>query len=482
MKIKTIINRILWLFAALILSLFCVFQSVFVKTANAEEIAVTYSDVMTDLQKDENFNPDDYPAVSDDYSLQVIQIAESSDGELFVYVYQPSNDTKDLVATEIRMSTPVVGLDSAYDDYKLTLLSSQGVFDKYKVDSFTVKTDSVRYYDIVQVVRIWDSAIDADIGINNTISTIPYPVGELWTVYTTDNGVEYLREQSEIIEVTAKVVGFIRYHDGYDLFSDSCDSHFVAFSTDRSIDNLIEASVDYTSTFTKHEYSAAGFGTIDMGDGTTIIQTSRYTYGESIFDTAELSADVHINFDSNGIFSRSYTWKQIEKTSDFLNNESEDLNLTSGNDSLLKESQWILRFYDSSYYLEGQTSLQSWTKEYTKVSDVTILRLKFVTDGKSYNLGIVDNKQTGSDIPFGSTSSNTYDLLAEVLNWIMGIGLLILLVVALFYFCPWVISLVGKGIGFVLKWVVTCLSWLVKIIWKLLCFPFKLIEKLFKRE
>ena len=35
------------------------------------------------------------------------------------------------------------------------------------------------------------------------------------------------------------------------------------------------------------------------------------------------------------------------------------------------------------------------------MSDVTILRLKFETDGVVYNLGVVDNKQTSSVIPDG---------------------------------------------------------------------------------
>ena len=40
----------------------------------AEEEKV-YSTVLEDLAKDTNFNVEDYPAVANDYSLQVIQIA-----------------------------------------------------------------------------------------------------------------------------------------------------------------------------------------------------------------------------------------------------------------------------------------------------------------------------------------------------------------------------------------------------------------------
>lgn len=44
-----------------------------------------YTSVLTDLQKDSNFNVDNYPYKADDYSIQVIQIAESVNGELFVW-------------------------------------------------------------------------------------------------------------------------------------------------------------------------------------------------------------------------------------------------------------------------------------------------------------------------------------------------------------------------------------------------------------
>ena len=50
------------------------------------ESGVTYSSVLDDLKKDGSFDESHYPAVADDYSLKLIQIAESVDGELFLYV------------------------------------------------------------------------------------------------------------------------------------------------------------------------------------------------------------------------------------------------------------------------------------------------------------------------------------------------------------------------------------------------------------
>lgn len=99
-----------------------------------------YSDVLTDLQKDESFDPTAYPEKPKDYSVNVIQIAESENGELFIYTYQPSGY---LLATEINMSlTDKMGgkLDNGEElspsdrpkPYKLELLNSDSVFCKYR--------------------------------------------------------------------------------------------------------------------------------------------------------------------------------------------------------------------------------------------------------------------------------------------------------------------------------------------------------------
>ena len=44
----------------------------------------------------------------------------------------------------------------------------------------------------------------------------------------------------ETITITDKFVGFVRYKDGFKLYVGACDSHFVAFNTDKPIDKLLE--------------------------------------------------------------------------------------------------------------------------------------------------------------------------------------------------------------------------------------------------
>ena len=96
-----------------------------------------YSGVLDDLQKDGSFDESHYPAIADDYSLKLIQIAESVDGELFLYVYQPSGQAKNLKASSINIST-TINDEISYRNYKVRLLNSSGVFYKYIVQDFTV--------------------------------------------------------------------------------------------------------------------------------------------------------------------------------------------------------------------------------------------------------------------------------------------------------------------------------------------------------
>ena len=65
-----------------------IFFSAFSITASAETFS--YSNVLDDLKKDPSFDPNDFKIDSDDYSLNVIQIAESDDGKLFLYIHQPN--------------------------------------------------------------------------------------------------------------------------------------------------------------------------------------------------------------------------------------------------------------------------------------------------------------------------------------------------------------------------------------------------------
>lgn len=482
MKTKVFFNKILWACVALFLSLFCVFQSVHIKTAKAEEATVIYTDVMTDLQKDENFNPDDYPAKADDYSLQVIQIAESVNNELFVYVYQPSNDTKDLVAIEIRLAMVTLGVESEYRDYLLTLLSTNGVFDKYKVENLTIVSDLVRGYEIVQVSRPWDSNIDKPSETDNTVSTVPCEVSQKWTAQTIDGNVFYSCIKLDVVRITSKWLGSIRYDNGFfgEYLISHSDAWFVAFSTSYDIDRLINVTISYDYT----DFHGS------MGAFDIEYEYDEYPHNDVILTLNDYSVGSNA---AGGLFAKKYKWLRILSKDDFLADNGDDL--TDDCKTNLKDKQWILRFLETDYdnYSITSGTFTTYFHDYSIVEDVTFLEMTFEVEGEPYHLGVVDNKQTPDTVPDGDYGNVIEEgieeikkflseLFTEMWGWLFGILLLGGLVIVFLIFAPWIFVLVGKGFLVVFKWIGKGLLWILKLLWRIICLPFKLIGKLFKRE
>ena len=356
----------------------------FVRAAPAE---ITYTDVMSDLKKDESFDPEAYPADETDYSLELVQLAESVNSELFVYVYAPAG--MKATATEIRFST-AINDSFKPEDYALELLDYSGTLAKYKVKDFEVKPEALRYYDVVCVFRKWLEGVDkAPVG-GQAVGSVSYPVGELWTACTLDGKVSYSMITSEVITVTDKRVGYIVYPNGFHLVGyTKCESHYVAFTTDRDIERLMEADLTYISNPYVYTSSWNNLGQVSerwqYDDGTTV----------SLTLTGEQTGG-----NDGGIFTHKYTWKRIQTAKELL--EDNDVTLTQEAKSDLAAMKWVLRFAETEY--TSSASAYVYVQNGTRISDVTILRLKFETDGVVYNLGVVDNKQTSSTTPDGGTN------------------------------------------------------------------------------
>lgn len=455
-KVKS--KNLLIVFIMLVCCLFTPFSSSYL-VASAE--TTNYSNVLEDLRQDKSFDYEDYPVVSENNSLQVIQIAESIDGELLVYVYNPSANR---LATSISISTGIN--DNFYPElYTLTLLSKERTLSKYVVNNFQVKQDVVRYYDITSIFRKWDKNIDASAEGDNTISEVSYEVGKLFTACTVNNQVTYSWNDVETIEITDKFVGFVKYTDGFHLLPNSkaIDSHFVAFSTSRTIDKLIEADVYYTSQYVHYMYYIGDY---------------QYSFGDIKENTVTLSAEKEEHFTGGGLFAPVYKWKEIQSINEFFETENSETiyecglfnvrqrtKLTEQGKKNLQDKQWVLRFANTNY---SHSSTGSNSGSYTIIADVSILRLKFETDGKVYNLGVVDNKQTGSSNPSNETS------VSVSISWwvwlIVGIVAFILLLVLAITFFPNLIIKLFEIIFWLIGKVFKGMWWLIKL-------PFKLVKK-----
>lgn len=447
-------TRLVSIFLAFVLGICAVITTAAQTPLVARAESITYSGVMEDLKKDTSFNPGNYPTKADDYSLQIIQLAESVNKELFVYVYQPSGKVKDFKASSINIST-TINDSISYLNYKLELLNSNGVFYKYKVSGFTVKDESVRYYAISSIYRPFDESIDKQASGGNTVTEVNYAVNKQYA-FGSINGKPYVNcVDIETIVVTDKFVGFVRYPDGFKLYVGACDSHFVAFNTNKPMDKLLEADVYYTTQ--SYDWSSVPFVGV------------KETFGDKADKYAYLKYTDKVEHTGGGLFAGTYKWDRIQTIDDFIKGENREniyhgavldvktsSKLTDEALTELKGKKWVLRFAETNYSLSGYSTTGSTFESYTLVGDVTILRLKFETDGITYNLGVIDNKQTGGKEPSNETDIDIS--LNKRGKMILYLFMLILLIILLAPILPyvlqaivWIISLPFKGISAVVK-------------------------------
>lgn len=443
MKIKAFYISIVFAIVAFLLSFLCVFECMYIGVAKADSVKTEYTDVLDDLEKVDSFNVANYPEKSDDYTMSVITVAESTNFELFVYVYQPSAA---FVATSINLSP--FRYAKAYDNYKLSLLNSNGVFYKYRVEGFKIFNSPTRYYEISSIFRVINKDFGDPVLTDNVITEMSYPVGKLFEINEENGTFEVF--DVDLITITDKYVGLMRYLGDYNWWGTDwcCDSHYIAFSTDKPIDTLYEADIFF------------GIRTVTYQD-----YIDEYDYGDYEEKVVHLNNTQNIDY-HGGKFR--YLKERIQTVEDFIQSERTEneydgkwyqatakSEITEEAISFLKGKQWVVRFYETDYRYEP-----GWygkIEYYTEVSNVSVLRLKFETAGETYNLGVVDTKQTGSGNPGNDTTLDVEindEWLVEVLAWL--IFLVLLVIVA--YFCPFIF----------------------KILWWIICLPFKLLWWLIK--
>lgn len=418
-----------------------------------------YSNVMDDLQLDESFDVEKYPAIDTNYTIDVIQVAESSSKQLFVYTYQPSADTKNITATSISISTGINNNLHPFT-YTLTLLNKYGVFYKYKVDDFTMLNDQVRYYEIPEIFRAYNKDIDGSTNNGQTISEKAIKVAKRFTACTVNGDVSYGCIEIDTIVVENQFCGTTRYDSGfYIVVNEHCDSHYVAFSTDIDMDRLIQVEMEYKQVHYKQWQ--LDFITPDFifGDGFGDIDLNREydTPKELVKPTHLIIDEKDVGDNSANIFVQKYSWKRIQKINDFLQEVPEE------HKSKFDGMEWILRFAETTY-TDNSHMIFEYHDGY-EVFDVTLLRFYFEKDGQFYNLGVVADKQTGTNEPLWEITDT-----GGLLKTLLAVVLLILLVVVLTPLLPVIFSLIFSIIKIIFK----ILIWIISA-------PFKLIRVIFKK-
>lgn len=442
---------------------------------------LSFSSVIQDLSSDKSFNFSDYPEKSDDYSINVIQIAESEQGNLFLYIYQPCQNSFPLVATQINMSlSETVDGTKPYD---LKQVSTWGVFAKYLIDGVKVSSTAIRYYNITSIYRVWDKAIDGEPDNGNIKKEKYFRVGKCYTAETVDGFVKYSCKNVDVIEIINPFVDFISYgqQSNWDYIfgvTKWTDIHYIAFSTDKKIDTLKEADVTYTT----QSYHFTG----KNGEG--------YTYGEkSVPQYITLTGKEEIGIDGY----EKYTWNSIYRAEDFIKTTE----LTGTAKTEVEKSEFVLVFLKTSFEEQEKWSMmQGHYKETdgTKVSDVSILRLMFETDGITYNLGALMDNQEGDNIAgnkpeyasigfwayiwqcivrfFNGTATLTEQIVAVIALFIGLLALPIVVVILSVFFPSF-----GVVVKTILKGIFTGVMYLFKGLWWIICLPLKGIKAIINK-
>ena len=402
-------------------------------------INANYTDVLDDLQKDSNFNISKYPIIHPDYMyeinndlisdndqlhMEVIQIAESSSDELYIYVYQPCDPYIELYATSILLSDEYSanGQDIYPNIFDLELVSTYNQFDKYVVKNYEVSDETYRYYNLVTLYRSFNSDIDVLLDGTETENTEKgMEIGQQWSCYYLNNKLVYEKGTFETIEIEINYTGHFEFSSGIKWGNlvgafDYGHSWFIAFSTDEYvIEHIYDADLVY------RERTARTYWQSFVGEETT--------YGEWS-DNIKITLTDHdepVIYDGGGLFSKEYSWNRISSSSDFIKNaEKQDIKINDECKIKVQESQWVFSFKETELNF---SSGDGWYRtNFTDIDKVTIIRLHFIDNtGPKYNLGVVSDRVNPDNKADGNGTGIDIDIEDDLKKLFLIICLLILL-------------------------------------------------------
>lgn len=435
-------------------------------------VYASQSDVISDLMVDKTFDINNYPRVDNDYSLQVIQLAETNNNTLVVYVYQPSHYKKDLVASHIDIS---YGFSQNGENlnptiYELEMLSTDGVFDKYLVKDFKVNISDIdRYYNIVSIYRKFDSNIDKlDDGLVDKKTA--YGVGQQWYCTTINDVVHYEMNTFTYLDVESVYTGFQYMKEGYKwkniLYkTDACYSWYYIFNPKNIVVNGEKKSVDV-----KHIYDAELSFDIRKVRELRANGGKNFTYGAWSTQKVELTDADKMTYNGGGLASKTYEWNRIMTAKEYKKAMNDNkVKIADNLNSYLVDGNYVFSFLETDYSEDYNASTVS-RYDYSEINNTTLLRLHFLdTSGKVYDVGVVSDMLSHDNKPSGIGGTKLDDLLPDdwfnILFIILGVAILGVALVNVSGLIPSLFNICGaifKGIIYILSLPFKLVKWLFK--------------------
>ena len=453
----------------------CIFM-----VSNTVYASTQYTDVLDDLRKDESFEISNYSNMTLDYInkvntdtdktndqelMEVISIAESSADELYIYVYQPTHNELDLIATAISLSTDYSadGQNIYPNVYDLELVSTYSVFDKYVVKDFEINDEVYRYYNLVALYREFNSTIDKVVsGGESTGSEISMSIGQQWSVYYLNNQIVYEMGTFETLEITPTFTGNFEFQNGL-TWGNLVGSFkwgnawFISFNVE-----------DY---IVKHIYDAdLSYKIRSVTETWTMFVGSDFTYGEWSQDIKVPLKDIDtMTYKGDGLLAKEYSWNRITSSTDFLRRATEQgVTISDECKQAVGQAQWVFTFLETSW---NQNSYDGgYTNIYSDLEDITILRLHFIDiHDDVYNMGVVSDRVNPDNNADGTGSGLDFNF-EENFQKLFAIIMLVILLIILGYIFP------------IASFIIKVFKVIINAVWYVITLPFKLIKKIFKRN
>lgn len=436
--------------------------------------ASEYSSVLEDLTAADNFSVENYPSMTLEYfeqinkdtdpgndqtHLEVIQIAESSAGELYLYVYQPTDAELDLTASAVLLSTEFSpdGQNINPDTYYLELVSTDSVFDKYVVKDFRVSEEPFRYYNFVTLYRNYNPDID-EVTPGGVIENfeLGIGVGQQWCAYYKNDTLVYEMNTFDIVEIDIEYTDSFQLAEGLTLggFVGAYtlgDAWFVVFNVE---DYVVKKIFDADLTYRVREKTMQK------------VNSSWHTeYGDWSDDIkVTLSSKEPVTYQGDGLFAKEYEWNTISAAADFVRElEDQDVELSDEAKAHLTEGNWVFAFAQTEKSMTPALELSS------EVSAVTVIRLHFMDiTGTVYNLGVVSDRVSPDDVPGGVGDGKDAELMEKMFQ-ILCLILILIALIAIWPFVKAVFSILSTGIKFIFS-----------LIWSVVTLPFSIIKWLWR--